>query len=75
MRYATRQLRESIQQGKVQSSEFTEQQLNDIRAGLPEIEGFSWNHNPQGGNNMQLVPRSVHDAAKHTGQHALSRGK
>ena len=73
MRAATRQLREDIENGKVDASQFTEQQLNDIKSGKQSIDGYTWHHNAQSApNNMQLVPRDIHKIP-HTGEGSMSR--
>ena len=40
------------------------------------IDGYTWHHNAQSApNNIQLIPRDVHDAAKHIGEASLSEGR
>lgn len=76
MRTATRQLREDINAGRIDANQFTKEQLADIKSGLQNIEGYTWHHNAQSGpNNMQLLPRDVHDPVKHIGEASLSEGR
>ena len=73
---ATRQLKEAIDAGKVNRSEFNAMQLRAIYNEKPQIPGYTWHHNAQSApNNMQLVPFDVHDPIRHTGQQALSQGR
>jgi filamentous hemagglutinin len=76
MKQATRDLKEAIIAGKVDSSRVTQEQLEDIMSDKKSITGFVWHHNAQSSpNNMQLVPKAVHDPVSHIGQGALSGGK
>jgi filamentous hemagglutinin len=70
---ATRDLRDGINSGQVNASQFTALQLKQITSGKPKIKDFTWHHNADSGN-MQLIPTSVHDAAKQIGQKALDKG-
>ena len=74
MKRATEDLRTAINDGQVDSSQFTSQQLQDIQGGKKKIEDYTWHHNGDTGN-MQLIPTDVHEAVKHTGQSALSKGR
>ncbi len=74
MRQATRDLRDAINSGKVDSSQYTPRQLQQIQTGSSTIENFTWHHNADSGN-MQLIPKDVHSAVRHTGQGALNQGK
>lgn len=75
MRQATRDLREAINSGKIDSSRFTPEQIKSINSGSDRIKGYTWHHNAQSApNSMQLVPKQIHDAVSHTGQAALSKG-
>jgi filamentous hemagglutinin len=71
---ATRDLRDAIKVGKVDSNQFNAEQLQDIKSGERVIEGFTWHHNADTGN-MQLVPFDIHDTVKHIGQKSLSEGR
>lgn len=74
-KYATLSLWDAIQKGQVNSSQFTTQQLNQIKAGNSKIMGYTWHHNAQSSpNNMQLISESVHNAVKHVGQDSLKQG-
>ncbi len=73
MRQATRDLRDAINSGKVDASQFTPEQLRNIQAGNKTIKGYTWHHNADS-HNMQLIPRAVHDAASHIGQGSLNQG-
>lgn len=73
-RQATRDLRDQINTGSVNTNQFTSQQLADINSGKKNIRGFTWHHNADTGN-MQLIPRKIHDAVKHIGEAALKNGK
>ncbi len=76
MRAATRNLRDAINTGKVDASQFTTTQLTAINKGLPNIPDYTWHHNAQSApNNMQLIPFDIHNETKHIGEAALSEGK
>jgi filamentous hemagglutinin len=76
MSQATRDLRDAINSGKVDAGQFTQAQLNDIQAGKGTITDFRWHHNSQSApNNMQLIPKNVHEAVSHVGQGALIGGR
>ena len=77
MRATTRQLREDIESGKVDASQFTPKQLEQIRSGAEKIKDYTWHHNAQSSpNNMQLVPEKIHnEQVPHTGEGSLSNGK
>jgi len=66
MRYATRNLRDAIDAGTVDASNFTRRQLKAIRKGLDRIPGYTWHHHPNG-SLMQLVDRKLHNAVGHDG--------
>lgn len=70
MREATRQLRADIKSGKVNENEFTSKQIEDIKAGKSTIDGYTWHHDANN-NNLQLIPRNIHDSVKHVGETAL----
>jgi hypothetical protein len=74
MRQATRDLRDAINSGKVDKSQYTVKQLQQIQSGSSTIDSFTWHHNADSGN-MQLIPKEVHNAVRHTGQGALNQGK
>lgn len=51
----------------------TPQQLEDIMAGKPRIDGMTWDHNEKEGI-MQLVDRSTHAKTGHTGGNSIWGG-
>ncbi len=65
-REATRQLRDMIQSGQLDTSQFTPQQLRDIQGGFSQITDLSWHHHQDIGR-MQLVPREIHRHTPHVG--------
>jgi filamentous hemagglutinin len=78
MRAATRQLREDIENGKVDASMFTDKQLEQIKSGSKTIKGYTWHHNSQSSpNNMQLVPSEIHNVKDggipHSGEGSMNR--
>jgi hypothetical protein len=74
MRQATRQLRSDIQNGKVDPSQFSTQQLRDINGGKAKIHEFTWHHNERGGR-MQLVKEEPHKHSDHVGSIGLGKNK
>ena len=73
---ATKDLRDAINSGKVDATQFTPEQLAKIQAGSDKIPGLTWHHNAQSApNNMQLVPTPIHNQVTHLGQGSLSQGK
>ena len=80
MRAATRQLRDDIESGKVDDSQFTKEQLKYIKKGSDKIPDYTWHHNAKSApNNMQLVPSKIHNVKEggvpHTGEGSMSNGK
>ncbi|HHT7689532.1 HNH endonuclease [Pasteurella multocida] len=76
MRSATFALKQAIERGEVNKNQFTPQQLKEIYSGYSTITGFSWHHNGQSSpHNMQLIPKSIHEAVQHIGEGALSEGR
>jgi len=71
---ATEELKQGINEGRIDSSQFTVRQLQDIQNKQSKIDGFTWHHNADTGN-MQLVPTKIHNVIKHVGQNSLSGGK
>jgi hypothetical protein len=68
-------LRQDLRE-KIDSNQFTADQLSRVMAGESKIPGFTWHHNAQSApNNMQLIPTAVHNTVDHLGQGALSKGK
>ncbi|MFK3559344.1 HNH endonuclease [Pasteurella multocida] len=76
MKSATFALKQAIERGEVNKNQFTDQQLKEIYSGYSTITGFSWHHNGQSSpHNMQLIPKSIHEAVQHIGEGALSEGR
>ncbi len=69
---ATRDLKNAIVRGDVNTEGFTPLQLKQISSEKPKIQGFTWHHDASG--KMQLVPTDVHKAVSHIGD-ALDKGK
>ncbi len=63
---ATKQLRQLIGEGKINSDLFTEEQLLRIQKGSAQIPGLTWHHHQDIGR-MQLVSREIHEKTKHVG--------
>ena len=74
MRMATRDLREQINSGEISRSQFSPEQLKAIQSGRSKIPELTWHHHQDRGR-MQLVPEERHDAARHIGGDAMSKGK
>ena len=74
MRMATRDWREQINSGKISRSQFSPEQLKAIQSGRSKIPRLTWHHHQDRGR-MQLVPEERHDAARHIGGDAMSKGK
>ncbi|AXR08483.1 HNH endonuclease [Salinimonas sediminis] len=74
MRQATRDLRDAINSGKVDATQFTLEQLKKIKSGSSSINNFTWHHNADSGN-MQLISKDIHSAVRHIGQGGLKQGK
>ncbi|MGC5326445.1 HNH endonuclease [Brevibacillus sp. SYSU BS000544] len=66
----TQKLKESIERGEIDKSNFTSEQLSDIEKGASKISGLTWHHHQIEGK-MQLVDEDYHDEAKHTGGNAI----
>lgn len=69
MRQATRNLRESIASGHVNSNSFTLEQLKQINSGSEKIRGLTWHHHIDSGR-MQLISEELH-SIPHTGGYSL----
>lgn len=75
MKQATLDLKDAINSGKVDASQFTSEQLKAINAGNPKIPKYTWHHNAQSApNNMQLVPTKIHEEVSHIGEASLGKG-
>ena len=66
MRAATRDLRQKIQSGKLDSGLFDDIQIKDIKAGKAKIKGYTWHHH-QDKDRIQLVPDNIHKKTGHIG--------
>ena len=81
MRAATRALRDVINSGNVDSSQFTTNQINAINKGKAKIPNLTWHHNAQAApNNMQLIPENIHNTKNgtgvpHSGEGSMSNAK
>lgn len=62
----TKKLQKAIDNEPKLKKQFSERQLEQIKAGEPRIDGLTWHHNEQEGV-MQLVDRKTHDLTNHTG--------
>lgn len=74
MREATRQLNHDIRKKLVDKNIFTNEQLNDIKAGKSKIAQMTWHHNESHGK-MQLIPEADHKRTGHIGGEGLKNGK
>ncbi len=72
MRHATRQLRDDVKAGKVNSSQFNSEQLNAITGGKAKIPEHTWEHNSRRGR-MQLLKERTHEATPHIGGFAMNK--
>lgn len=70
---STRQLKKAIEKGEIDSNIFSSKQLEQIRKGKKKIDGYIWHHNQVTGR-MELVNRTAHESARHTGGKALWGG-
>jgi hypothetical protein len=59
MKEATKNLREQINMGKVDSSRFNGEQLKAIQKGDAQIPDLTWHHHQDTGR-MQLIPFDIH---------------
>ncbi|MBS0271759.1 MAG: HNH endonuclease [Proteobacteria bacterium] len=66
MRTATKNLRAEIIAGRIDKTQFTKYQLEDIMAGRDRISGFTWHHHQDIGR-MQLILRKTHMNTGHVG--------
>ena len=74
MKQATRDVFDAIKSGKIDSRQFTESQMLDIRNGAAKIGNYTWHHNAHN-NSLQLIPTKVHKAVSHIGEAALKEGR
>ncbi len=71
-KYCNEQLREGLENGRVNPEQFTERQREQIANG-DKPEGYTWHHHEDKGR-MQLVDSEVHDRVPHTGGRAIWGG-
>ncbi len=71
-RYCEQQLKESYETGRIDTSQFSERQLEQIRDGVTP-EGYTWHHHEVPGR-MELVKSDVHEATPHTGGRSIWGG-
>jgi len=74
MRAATRDLRDGINSGRIDTSQFTQEQLQAIQSGAPKIPDYTWHHHQEVGR-MQLVPETIHSCVSHIGGNAMCQGR
>lgn len=72
-RAATRQLRDAIDNGSVNSSQFSSTQLAAIKSGSSRIPGLTWHHHQDSGR-MQLINSLTHSRTAHAGGVAVQKG-
>lgn len=65
-------LKESYDKGTINTENFTERQLQQIKNG-DKPEGFTWHHNEVKGR-MELVKSDIHEATGHTGGKSIWGG-
>ena len=70
MRAATRELRDAIENGQVNASQFTPEQLDAIKRGNAKIPGYTWHHHQEPGR-MQLIPHNLHKDSGHIGGYGM----
>jgi len=73
-RYATANLRETLQANPNLKANFTTEQLAAIEQGAPRIPGYTWHHN-QDGVTLQLVDENLHSGTGHSGGRQTTGGR
>ena len=63
------QLSQALENGSLDTEQFTDRQLEQIRNG-DKPEGYTWHHHEDLGR-MQLVPSDIHEKTGHTGGRSL----
>ncbi len=66
------QLSQALENGSLDTEQFTDRQLEQIRNG-DKPEGYTWHHHEDLGR-MQLVPSDIHEKTGHTGGRSLWGG-
>ncbi len=70
--YCNEQLGQASENGNLNTEQFTDRQLEQIRNG-DKPEGYTWHHHEDLGR-MQLVPSDIHEKTGHTGGRSLWGG-
>ena len=70
--HCNEQLSQSYENGSLDTEQFTDRQLEQIRNG-DKPEGYTWHHHEDPGR-MQLVPSDIHEKTGHTGGRSLWGG-
>jgi hypothetical protein len=63
---STKNLKQEIQSGKIDSTKFDDVQLNASMKEKERIPGYTWHHHQDTGR-MQLIPKELHDKTGHVG--------
>ena len=71
-KYCNEQLRQAYENGNLNTEQFTDRQLEQIRNG-DKPEGYTWHHHEEPGR-MQLVDSEIHARIQHTGGRSLWGG-
>ncbi len=71
-KYSNEQLHQACENGHLDSAQFTDRQLEQIRNG-DKPEGYTWHHHEEPGR-MQLVDSEIHARTPHTGGRSLWGG-
>lgn len=72
-KYCTEKLKQRIEMNPEFGKQFTQRQLEQIKAGEPRISGLTWHHNEVPGK-MQLVSSTDHEKCRHTGGRSIWGG-
>ena len=73
MKAATQDLAKQIETNPELEDKFTDRQLEQIEAGRPKIDGYTWHHSEEEGT-MQLVDSDIHRKTGHTGGQVIWGG-
>ena len=71
-KYCNEQLRQAYENGTLDTEQFTDKQLEQIRNG-DKPEGYTWHHHEEPGR-MQLVDSEIHAETRHVGGRSLWGG-
>lgn len=72
-KYCTEKLKQRIEMNPEFGKQFTQRQLEQIKAREPRISGLTWHHNEKPGK-MQLVSSTDHEKCRHTGGRSIWGG-